>query len=373
MKIAIDARLYGEENGGLGRYVKNLVTELMELDNENRYAVILRSNYFKRLRVPKHWEKVELEVRHYSAKEQVVVSKVLKKLEPDLVHFPHFNVPLLYRGEYVVTIHDILMHKVKGKDATTLPKYKYIIKRLGYKKVFSNAVKNANKILVPSIVAKKDLVNYYKLQPEQVVVTYEGFDAGITYDGSQEALLRKYGLRKPYFLYVGNAYPHKNLTRLIEAAKFLNGRGSRAKLAISTARNVFSDRLQREITRLGANEDVKILGFVPDKEVGGLMEHSHAFVYPSLIEGFGLQGLEAISNGTILLASDIPVFKEVYKDNAIYFNPHDFSAIEKAMRDALDLSLKKRKLIIQKAQKHIKKYSWDKMAKETLAVYKQAN
>jgi glycosyltransferase involved in cell wall biosynthesis len=97
-----------------------------------------------------------------------------------------------------------------------------------------------------------------------------------------------------------------------------------------------------------------------------------AFVYPSLYEGFGLQGLEAMAAGTVLLASDIPVFREVYKDNALFFDPYDAQSIVDAMKYVMKMSSKKRQQIIKDSQQFIKRYSWSKMAKQTLKVYKEA-
>lgn len=374
MKIVIDARLYGLENAGLGRYIINLIRELDILDKKNDYALLLRKKYLNNKNLPKSWNKVVFDHRHYSLAEQIKLPKTLSSLQPDLVHFPHFNVPLMYKRKFVVTIHDILMHKIKGKDATTLPYYKYALKRVGYKTVFKKAAQDSAAILVPSKTAKKDIINFYKIDEDKITVTYEGFDQNIRPSSiSTKSIKKRLGLGSPYFLYVGNAYPHKNLNRLIEAIVFLNESSNiNAKLAISTPKNVFSDKLKDTLTHLNAEKYVKLLGFVPDAEIALLHKSSVGFVYPSLLEGFGLQGLEAISNGTLLLASDIPVFKEVYGNNAIYFNPFDFSSIEKAMEYAIETDSDKRKTIISDSQNFIKKYSWRTMAKQTLEVYNSA-
>ena len=96
------------------------------------------------------------------------------------------------------------------------------------------------------------------------------------------------------------------------------------------------------------------------------------FVFPSLSEGFGLPGIEAMRAGTLVLASDIPVFKEIYKDNVIYFNPLDFVSIEEAIESALNLGQDVRTEKIKKAKDFVNRYSWTKMAKETLDLYKTA-
>ncbi len=169
---------------------------------------------------------------------------------------------------------------------------------------------------------------------------------------------------KKYFLYVGNAYPHKNLERAIKAAANL-----KALFYIVTSRNIFTNRLQKLIKKINTENYVKILGFVDDEKLNELYKNSIGFIYPSLSEGFGLPGLEAMKAKTILLCSDIPVFKEIYADNAIYFDPIDIKSIESSMEKVLSLNKKIREKRIKKADMFVKKYSWKKMARQTLEIY----
>lgn len=364
MKILIDARLYGSENAGLGRYIINLILELSKIDSKDEYVILLRKKYFDSLILPKNWKKVLADFRHYSFREQIFLPGIIRKENPDITHFPHFNVPVFYSGKYVVTIHDLLMHTQKGLAATTLSAPFYFIKRLAYKFVFDTAVKKSRTIIVPSNAVRDDLEKVYKGVSEKIVVTYEGFDTKISKTGSVK-------MNPPYFVYAGNAYPHKNLERLIKAIVFLNhNRDKKVYLAIASARNIFTARTQNLINELKAKEFVKLLGFVPDNELGSLYKNSLGFVFPSLSEGFGLPGLEALNVGTLLLASQIPVFKEIYGSHAIYFNQLDFTSIEKAMINAIETKLEDRRKMIEEGQKFVKKYSWSKMTKETSKIYK---
>lgn len=174
MKIVIDGRLYGLENAGLGRYSMNLISQLQRLEDDNDYAVLLRKKYFDKLSFKGSWQKVLADIPHYSLAEQTKLPGLIKSLKPDLVHFLHFNVPFLYRGKFIVTIHDLLMHKQKGLEATTLTPSRYFVKRLGYKCIFGNAVKKAVKIIVPSQAVKDEVAYYHKLSPDKIIVTYEG-------------------------------------------------------------------------------------------------------------------------------------------------------------------------------------------------------
>lgn len=370
MKIVIDARLYGLENAGLGRYVMNLISKLQKLDKSNEYTLVLRKKYYDSLTLPKRWSKVLFDYTHYSFNEQLLLPKLLNSLKPDLVHFPHFNVPVFYSGPFVVTIHDILMHKQRGLQATTLPAPIYFIKRFGYHRVFAYAVNASQKIIVPSEFVRGEINGFYQLKDDKIVITHEGFDEKIKGRIPIEKILKKYDLRKPYFIYAGNAYPHKNLGRLIEAVVNLNKtKKDKVVLALVSSRNVFLEKLEHMIKKYQAVPYIKTLGFVPDEDLGVLLSNSVGFTFPSLSEGFGLPGLEAITSGTLLLASNIPIFKEVYGKSAIYFDPYDCKSIEKALGSALDLTDKERKEKIEYGIKFAKRYSWDKMARETLNVY----
>jgi len=372
MRILLDGRLYGLENAGLGRYVINLIEGLAEIDDKNQYLILLRKRYFNRLKLPKNWQKVLADFRHYSLLEQIRLPGLIRKQNPDIIHFPHFNVPIFCPKPFVVTIHDILMHKYKGREATTLPLPIYRLKRFFYRPVFKKAVIASVKIIVPSKAVKKELVDYYRLDGDKIIVTYEGLDKRVVPKGSGKGLLKKYKLTSPYFIYAGNAYLHKNLRRAIEAVVSLNKqRKEKVILAIASARNIFTERLERVIKELKADKYVRLLGFVPDEDLGHLYKNSQAFVYPSFSEGFGLPGLEAIAAGTLVLASEIAVFKEVYKDNVLYFNPFDFSSIESSLEEALKMPAVRRRELIRKAQEFIQRYSWSKMAKQTLKIYEE--
>ncbi len=173
MKILLDARLYGLENAGLGRYLINLIDELSKIDHKNTYVILLRKKYFDSLELPNSWKKLLTDFHHYSLAEQVELLKIIEKENPDLTHFPHFNIPLLYRGQYIVTIHDMLMHKFAGLSVTTLPAPFYFFKQLIYKIVFKRAVLGAKKIIVPSRAVKDEILNYYHLDSEKIEVIYE--------------------------------------------------------------------------------------------------------------------------------------------------------------------------------------------------------
>lgn len=171
-------------------------------------------------------------------------------------------------------------------------------------------------------------------------------------------------MKADYFIYTGNAYPHKNIGRLIDAIILV-----KTKLKIISGRGIFVDRLLNEIKKKKAGKYVEVLGFIPDDELQKLYKNSIAFVFPTLAEGFGLPPKEAIEAGTIAIVSDIPVLKEVYGNSVFYFDPLDTNSITKSLKQVLDMGSKERQEKIMYSKEFVKKYSWSKMAKETLKIY----
>lgn len=372
MKILIDARFYGLENAGLGRYTMNLVGQLQVIDKKNKYVILLRSKYYNNLNLPANWTKVLADFRHYTFSEQTRLPKLIRSHNPDIVHFLHFNAPVNFKGKCIITIHDLLMHRQKGKSATTLFYPKYLLKRRFYHFVFRKAVVNSSLIISPSAFVKKDIIDHYKVDSDKIEVIYEGVEKSSLKQKTRSTIPLKYNLNSDYFIYTGNAYPHKNIVRLIEAIQLINKTSSKPiLLAIVSARNIFTQRLEKTIAKMHATAFVKLLGYVPDSDLNQLYIGAKAFIYPSLMEGFGLPGLEALSAGTLVLASDIPVFKEVYKDNVVYFNPFNFASIAEAMNEVIDLDPKIRHAAIARGQKFVQRYSWRKMAEQTLVQYEK--
>jgi len=369
MRILLDARLYGLENTGIGRYLVNLVDGLVEFGKSEDFEILLRKKYFDKLDLPKNWHKVLVDIPHYSFEEQIKLPSLINTRRPDLVHFPHFNVPVFWRGKFVVTIYDMTMHE-QGFDATKLPKLIYLLKRIPYKMVFRSAVVRSKMVIVPSLYVAKRISAYFALEKAKVEVIYPGYSLGGKDLKSLTGLKEQ---KEKYFLYVGNVYPHKNLETLVKAILHLNKvLEVPAKLVVVCPRNEFESSLKNQIFALGAKDYVELTGFVSDGELSSLYKNSLALVYPSKSEGFGFQGLEAFSHKALVACSDLPVFKEVYGDSAIYFNQNSPEDTADKLLKVVNMESGQREKIISTYPKVLKRYSWEKTAKETLKVYKKA-
>lgn len=367
MKIIIDARFYGVEHTGIGRYTMNLVNELTKLDSDNEYWLILRKKYFNTLKLPNNFHKILLDVRHYTIREQFGLARILWKHKPDVFHSLQLNVPYMYFGNQIVTIHDTTQLSA-NTNATTLPLPLYYMKLLAIQVSFRKALL-AIRIIVPTNVVKLDLV-HRGAKEKKLSVVHEGFNLSRSTNTSRNQV-KKFNLQPNYLLYVGNAYPHKNLNRAIDAVKKLNeSRTSPVDFAIVCSRSEFTKDLESYVSRTNTSKFVKLLGSVSDEDLTALYKYSTALLYPSLHEGFGLPGLEAMAAGTVVAASDIPVFNEVFADGAVFFKPTDTNDMTERIRTVLSFSESERRSQIAKGTLNVRKYSWRKMAKETLTLYR---
>jgi glycosyltransferase involved in cell wall biosynthesis len=375
MRIGIDARLYGLEHAGLGRYVLKLVENVLKLDKKNNYVLFLTSKHADEFRGKKRVKVVVADVPIYSFAEQAVLPFIFAKEKLDLLHVPHFNAPLFYFGKYVLTIHDLIKHESKGMGTTTRKPFLYFIKRAGYLTLTGLITRRAETIIVPSKYVKDDVARKLNVPLDKIVVTYEAVASSLkeVVLSSQEKLetLAKYNLTQPFIIYTGSVYPHKNVDVLIDAVEKHNKvREVDVQLAISCARSVFWERTNKKIADKKLEPWVKMLGFLDDSEVSKLYSLALALVHPSKMEGFGLTGLEAMSVGLPVISSNASCLPEVYGDAAMFFNPDSVDDLVDSLDEIIKDSQLREDLSV-KGYLQARKYSWKKMGEETIAVYKE--
>ncbi|MFH1366588.1 MAG: glycosyltransferase family 1 protein [Patescibacteria group bacterium] len=375
MRIGIDARFYGPLTKGLGRYSEKLIQYLQELDHQNEYVIFLRKETWEKFQ-PKNanFKKVLADFRWYSLAEQIKMPGLIKKQHLDLMHFPHFNVPLLYRDKFVVTIHDLILTHFPTQRASTLSPLVYWLKHLAYRLVIRRAVKKAARIITISQYSKKQIIANFGVAQNKIAVTYEATSdfKPTPAKVSEEDFSLKYKIQKPYLLYVGNAYPHKNLERLISVFKTLvQEKSLDLKLVFVGKLDYFYTRLQNLVNELKLDHKVYFLGYVEDEELKFLYQNALLYVFPSLEEGFGLPPLEAMTQGLPVVSSKASCLPEILNEAAYYFDPKS----EKEMAEAIikmtsDGSL--RNNYKAKGINQVKKYAWPVLARETLEIYQSA-
>ena len=369
MRIGIDTRL--KQETGVGRYIRNLLHWLKRIDKKNEYIEI---------NPPIPW---------HSISEQIHLPRIISRYRVDLMHFPYFNVPLLYNKPFIVTIHDLIIDKYPTGRASTYPAPVYWIKRFGYHTVLRHAVSGARAIIVPSNATRHELVRLHpEVLPEKITVIYEGADQidERTKERKNERTMIQFKslLHTPYFLYVGNAYPHKNLERLVEAYSQLriiwrskiplrgtNDELQEMKLIFVGKDDYFYRQLQQRVSTSPVADSIMFAGQVSDEELSWLYQHAVATVVPSLAEGFGLPAIEAMQNGGIIAISDVAAHREICGDAPVYFDPMKTDDIIRKMRAIIIMDGSERKRRIQQGLAQAKKYSWKKMAEQTVRIYEK--
>lgn len=368
MKIGIDTRFFNES--GVGRYLRNLIKNLQVLDSTNQYFILLLKKDYNEFKETKNFKKVLADFRWYGFAEQFKLPKLLKQLKLDLVHFPHFNVPIFYTGNFVVTIHDLIhQHRNMGR-ATTLDPFRSKLKQIGYRKVFKVATRKSQKILVPSTSVKQLLINEWNVAKEKIVITPEGVDDDILEAvekiGREDSkkVLNKFKIKKPFIFYVGNAHPHKNIEGLIKVFRQLKDKYRHLSLVLSGYDHFFWQRLKEQ----NRHEGIIYTGFITDEELVALYKVAEAFVLPSFEEGFGIPVLEAMACSCPTVSSNAGSLPEVGGEAALYFNPASPDDMAEKISQVLDNG-KLRKQMIKKGLKRYKNFSWKDLAEKTLEVY----
>ena len=357
IKIGIDARFYGPKQKGLGRYVQKLVEHLEEIDQNNQYIIFLRKdNWSQYTPNNPNFKKVLADYPWYSLAEQILMPFKIRQERVDLMHFPHFNVPVFYRKPFVITIHDLILKRFSTKRASTLGPIRYWLKNLAYQLVISSGIKRAKKIIAISEFTKQDILKYFQVDSGKIEVIYEG---GPEKTNSNKELR----INKPYLLYVGNAYPHKNLERLILAFEKLNKEKKDLRLVLVGEIDYFYQRIRKI-----SPSNVIFTDFVSDQELAGLYQDAALYVFPSLCEGFGLPPLEAMAHNLPVVSSNFSCLPEILGPAALYFNPQDINDIVDKIKKVLNKRELQEKLILE-GKKRIKRYSWSRMADQILGLY----
>jgi glycosyltransferase involved in cell wall biosynthesis len=350
VKIGIDAR---NDGTGVGRYTFSLIRELAKLDRDNEYTLFLNAKRYASYSAPgSNFRTVEVDIPWFGVREQVLLPRLVGRERLDLVHYPHLTVPLLSTTPFVVTVHDL---NYLDADATA----RRAVLRAGYRLELLKA-RRARRLIAVSNHTRNEVVRLLGVAPDRVAVTYEAADAPAV--GPDPATLERYGIEGPFFLYVGSAYPYKNLARLIEAFARVDG----YRLVLAGDYEDFDAGLKEH-----ASERVVFTGPVSEPELAALYAGAFAYAFVSLSEGFGLPGLEAMAAGVPVVAARAASLPEVYGDAAHYCDPHDVGSIAAALGEvAADEDLRAR--LVERGRQRVAEFSWTRTAEQTLAVYREA-
>ena len=351
-RICIDARFYGVSHTGIGRYVENLV---INLPNQERFEVVLiLSKDNTNIENINKYKKFFTKHHPYSIASFIEMHWLLfTKIKPDLLHVPHITVPFLWPGKIIITVHDLTKHNFRGVSSSTKNSLIYWIKYFQYLLMVNVSLRIAKHIIVPSNYWKDELIKKFSIEDKKITCTYEGISG--EYLNIKAPLISKV---ENYLVYTGNLYPHKNVGILIDTAERMH-----INVKIICARSVFEKRLPK-------SKYAEYLGKVDDNRIIEIYKSAIAFVFPSLSEGFGLPGLEAMAVGTPVISSNSTCLPEIYGDAALYFDPNSSSDLENQI-NLLKNSSTLREMMIDKGLNRVRTYSWVKMAKQTWEIYQK--
>lgn len=358
--IVIDARI---RRSSTGRYTDRLIQHLQTVDTANRYTILVQPDDPWQPTNP-NWTAQACPFPQFSLNplNELRFARQLHSLKPDLVHFTMTQQPLLYSGSKIVTTtHDLTMLRFVRANTTPLPIF--WVKRAMYRLLFSVAHRKSDAIITPTEFVREDLE---KLQPFTRAKTH------VTLESSEPPLKAKAQklteAKEPFIFYVGSAFPHKNLFRLVDAFGLLVERQPKLNLLIVGKREFYKKELEAYIAKQPFAKNIVTPGFISDEELKWLYQNCAAYVFPSESEGFGLPGLEAMAHGAPVVSSDATCLPEVYGDAAEYFNPLDIND----MANAIERVVTDKKLgaeLIKRGNKQIKKFSWNRMAQQTKTIY----
>jgi len=345
--IGIDARLWNET--GVGRYIRNLVCELQAIDQDIAYTLFILEK--DKEEVTSYITNPRFKIRTtdivwHTLNEQWNFPKIIEKEHIDLMHFPYFSMPIFYKGPYILTIHDVILHNFPTGKASTRSWFIYQLKHLGYLYVMSQAVRKSLKIITVSHATKHEIVKHLRVPIEKITVIYEGVDKNISNKDINYSLPTA-----NYFLYVGNAYPHKNLQRLLEAFASLKAqekyslRGTPAKfrskeiktldtrLIFIGKRDFFYKRLEEKVKEMGLGNSIVFKHNVTDEELAKYYSNALALIAP------------------------------------VYFDPLDTNSLENVLESIAKGEIEDEEERKSKGKERAKQFSWKEMAQKTQEVY----
>lgn len=374
MKIAIDARYLENETTGIGRYSYHLVRNLMEIDAENEYIVLLRSDYGGTFAESGNFCFVRLSYHPISVRSTLALPRLLRRMGVDLFHLHNPVGPLSLPEKTIVTIYDLQAFLDPGFTAHRGP----VIGRLYgayWRAAFRNSVRRADRLVSISEYTREALRENLGVPPGRVEVIHVGGNDGFgeaADTATVEAVKSRYGLPDRYLFYSGSYRTNKNLINTLRAFDMACRRPGleETEFVLAGRRSRYTPPVEEEIARLGLSKRVRLLGYVPNEDLPLLYRGAGAFCFITRYEGFGLPVLEAMMCGVPVIASTHAALPEVVGEAGLKIDPDDVPAMADAMeRVLLDDSLRNR--MTKAGRERVGRFSWRTCAEQTLALYRR--
>lgn len=381
MHIGIDARIYGTRHRGIGRYVEQLIIALLKRDDNNRYTIFTLPETMEK--IPNAGGKctvLSVDCAWYGIAEQIKLPGIIKKSKVQYMYFPHFNVPYACPVPYVVTIHDLIAYHFPDERATTLAPWKYNLKVKAMRVLMRRALRRSLHNTAVSHYTKRDIMKHFSVPEQRISVVYPGVETFLLgterYANTpqfQTHLTDTYGVRPPYILYVGSAYPHKNLETLIDAYTLVRAEyGRNWQLVLAGRHDAFYERIRSYVAHTipdpDIQKDIVFTNEVRDNDLDGLYRGAKLFVFPSRYEGFGLPLLEAAARGIPVVAAKNTSIPEVMSDAAYYVDAENAAFIAHGL-DIVGGSAALQQELSEKGIVRSKQFSWNQTAQEISRIF----
>jgi glycosyltransferase involved in cell wall biosynthesis len=370
MIIGIDARMYGAAQcSGIGHYIEQLTKNLFEIDKKNQYVLFLREPVFSQFKEPTdRVKKIKVTPRWYSYGEQLLLPFQLMGHNLDLIHYPHFNSPILFAKKSVCTIHDLTPFQFDGH------KMKSSWRKRAHRLVFGQTIKRARHILCVSDFTKDEIIRQFKINSNKLTTTHLGVDERfrlLEKNGIIESVKTKYKITAPFIFFIGAWRNHKNLEGLISAFEILKNKYKIPHQLVLGGQE-FSEypNIRQKINSSAFKNNIVTPGFIAPEDLPMIYNAADAFVLPSFAEGFGLIAIEAQACGCPVAASNISSLPEVLNDSALFFDPKNFNEMAEQIHSIISNNDLKNNLIA-KGLENVKRFSWKKCAEATLEVYER--
>lgn len=371
--IGVDYTPAYEQGGGIGRYVRDLMSALFLEDTETAYRLFIAGATGTQLPAPPatnaEWRPTRLTPRWLARLwHRMAVPLPVETFtgRVDLFHATDFVLPpTLPHTRTILQVHDLSFVRV---PETAAPRLKAYLDR-----VVPASARRADHILADSQATKDDLQALYGITADKITVLHGGVDSRFRPQPleAQEAIRQKYHLdHLPFILSVGTVQPRKNYERLIEALADLRHAGHDIHLVIAGGRGWLDAPIYALVKSTGMEAFVHFIGFVEDDDLPALYSAATCFAYPSLYEGFGLPVLEAMACHTPVLTSNVSSMPEAAGDAAILIDPFDTQAISHQLERIIN-ETQLRETLIQKGTEHVKSFSWQKSAQKLKNVYSE--
>ena len=392
MRVAIDVRsLQIHRTRGLGRYARNLVNSISQIDSENEYLLFYRRGIKRdNLEVSDNFKRRDVVLKTLKRPhrldqimdQSLLPMEILLNRRIDVFHSLSSVIPYLKICKFVVTVHDLIPFVLNEKKIDKL-----LLNLRFRERLWMKSLRKADRIITVSENSKKDIMKLLSIPEEKIEVIYSSADARFGPVRDRQAIakiMERYSVRKKFILYLGGFARHKNIERLVRAFyEFSLSSGDEWQLVlagklpdekIENADDLTKHepvwKIRTLVAKLGLDAKVIFTGFVPDEDLPTLYSAAGIFVFPSLYEGFGFPPLEAMACGTPVVASNTSSLPEVIGDAGVLVNPFSIDEIVSAVRSVLKSKLRQREMSC-KGVERARRFSWEETARKTLKVYRQ--